>query len=142
MKFKLDYEKWICGTPENNEDKECYHGKGSTRLLNSEGFMCCLGQFCQQLGAKDDDLLYAYEPIDINLNKHFKYVNEHGFDRNWASNAIDINDNEESMIYEKIAFIKRLLEKHNHELELLNFPEEILCRAQEMELRLKQESSK
>lgn len=31
-------------------------GLGPTRLLNAEGFMCCLGQICEQLGVPRSEL--------------------------------------------------------------------------------------
>jgi hypothetical protein len=38
-KVKIDRAKWCCG----GADGEFINGKGQTKLLNCEGYMCCLG---------------------------------------------------------------------------------------------------
>ena len=57
MKFVVDRSKWRCGS--NAGDR---HGKGDTRLLNSEGYQCCLGFVCEQLGVPRGELLNIPTP--------------------------------------------------------------------------------
>ena len=52
MEFIIDRSKWRCGGQGKNS-----RGKGSVKLLNNEGFMCCLGQTCSQTGIENEDLL-------------------------------------------------------------------------------------
>ncbi len=40
-------------------------GIGPTRMLNSEGYMCCLGQFAQQVGVKEQNLLGKTTPDHV-----------------------------------------------------------------------------
>ena len=61
-KFIIDRSKWRCG---GNTGNPGARGQGSTLLLNSEGYMCCLGQVCTQLGVPDQNLLDLMTPIHI-----------------------------------------------------------------------------
>ncbi len=59
-KYILDYSTWRCGDDGVNKV-----GYGTTMLLNKEGYMCCLGQFCIQEGASKEKILEKAEPIDL-----------------------------------------------------------------------------
>ena len=116
----LDVNKWRCGA--NGGYKL---GEGDTELLNSEGFMCCLGQFASQLNPiiKTEDLLYIGEPSDINyeivdLNKKTGFENMCNTDLSFK--AIDINDNDDTTVIEKIDLLKELFIKHNYNIEVIN----------------------
>lgn len=52
--IKIDRSKWRCGS---QNGPGYAHGKGKTMLLNSNGYMCCVGQMCEQLGIHRDSLL-------------------------------------------------------------------------------------
>ena len=52
MKLRINRNTWKSGS--------C--GEGSTMLLNRQGYQCCLGQVCSQLGVPDDRLLYLTGP--------------------------------------------------------------------------------
>lgn len=55
----VDRSKWRCGAygPSHWE-----HGKGRTALLNEQGYMCCLGFACEQLGVERHALLNTASP--------------------------------------------------------------------------------
>lgn len=59
-KFTIDRSKWRSGGYGINAI-----GRGGTRLLNHEGYMCCLGQICLQLGINKSLLLVKHTPEDI-----------------------------------------------------------------------------
>ena len=131
----LDYDKWICGCPNQRlaRDEGNYHGKGLTLLLNDEGFMCCLGQFSSQAGVEDKDLLSNGEPEELHRYKSIQvnglvdsYENDEGVViRNTclADSAMTINDYEDSTVKDKARDIKELFEKEGYEVELVNFPQ-------------------
>lgn len=48
-KLMLDRSKWRCGTFYAN-------GSGETELLNCHNYMCCLGQFAEQIGVPQGKL--------------------------------------------------------------------------------------
>jgi hypothetical protein len=60
IKVVIDRARWRTGSIEQNKT-----GKGFTRLLNKEGFMCCLGFCCQAAGASDADLRYKLYPSGL-----------------------------------------------------------------------------
>jgi hypothetical protein len=51
IKVVIDRSKWRTGGKGSNST-----GEGNTRLLNQEGFMCCLGFCCQAAGVSVADL--------------------------------------------------------------------------------------
>lgn len=63
MKFTIDRSKWRCG----GSDYSTKRGDGATTMLNSNGYMCCLGQICTQLGVPAQHLRgtpFASYPVD------------------------------------------------------------------------------
>lgn len=77
MKFVVDRSKWRCGGYALST--QC--GKGSTRLLNQEGFMCCLGHCALQLGTTQSDILDKGMPHHTNkiIRILSRIDKEHGF---------------------------------------------------------------
>ena len=119
-KLTLDVSKWRCGA-----NGSYMLGEGDTELLNSEGFMCCLGQFASQLNPiiKTEDLLFQGEPSDINyeivdLNKKTGFINMGNTDL--SNEAININDDDNTTVIEKIQLLKELFIKYNYEIEIVN----------------------
>lgn len=53
----IDRSKWRTGEGSFSET-----GKGDTQLLNKQGFMCCLGFRCNQMGIPKKDLLNKGTP--------------------------------------------------------------------------------
>lgn len=66
MEFVVDRSKWrsggVIGAP-------YVTGKGITLLLNSEGFQCCLGFVCEQLGIERERLRGQTFPMDLKVEK-------------------------------------------------------------------------
>lgn len=119
MKLILDYAKWRCG----------FYGKyqlgvGSTTLLNDEGYMCCLGQWSQQLGAVYSELINKTSPVTFKrvLLPLTNFSNGHVHNSELSIKAMEINDNEYTTIGEKLSQLTELLKTHNIELEVINMP--------------------
>lgn len=121
-KLVLDYSKWRSGLRGHNSV-----GLGFTKLKNEEGYMCCLGQWCQQLGVPNEELENNSEPwslkttVDISL---FTQSDNWGGLKNskLASSAIFINDELGTSPADKINKLTTLLASHNIELEVINIP--------------------
>lgn len=119
--YTLDVAKWRCGGDGPNR-----LGEGKTRMLNNEGFSCCLGQFAKQVGVADyllgwgtpGDVANAkgniYDPIFVHEDK--------GLTENTtlARLLMAINDNEDTAPREKITRIREELEAEGHTLTVLN----------------------
>lgn len=127
----LDCAKWRCG-----DDGPFKVGKGPVALLNEQGFMCCLGQWCEQLGADKAMLLKKGEPAEIDQRIPFfteellegeeDDYEEHETriyyksDKRFVGDAIGINDNPDSSPQEKIKALKELLAEEGVELVVIN----------------------
>lgn len=130
MKFKLDYNVWICGRPlDNKHSKNNYLGVGHTELLNCQGYQCCLGQFCEQLGISKELLFRRMNPASVyglSGGKSITFVKLDGLNRAYcnllAISAIEINDNMDTTISQKVIALQKLFKEHGHEIELVNFP--------------------
>lgn len=85
----IDRSKWRSG-----HDSENKTGKGQTKLVNTQGYMCCLGFRCNQMGVPKNQLkglsypfeLYEWELPGI-TNSDF------GSQTDFTRKAISINDN-------------------------------------------------
>ena len=88
--FVIDRSKWRNGVNGINSK-----GQGITKLLNEEGYMCCLGMVCSQLNISDDKLLRKSHPIDLLQDVPYLtgYVSDEIGDTDLAFEAITINDN-------------------------------------------------
>lgn len=129
MKFILDKKKWICGEPKQNTARANFLGIGKTALLNEQGFQCCLGQFCEQLGvdkkimlgnAEVSDLMIDLKPFvdiddDFNEDQSWRYR-----DNDFTASAYSINDDEYTSVETKIKLLTELCIRHGHELEVIN----------------------
>lgn len=71
-KFIIDRSTWRCGGHSNKNTI----GLGDTNLLNSEGFMCCLGQIAEQLGVPRMDMKFLGYPSDV--GRKIPFLNEEG----------------------------------------------------------------
>lgn len=90
MKFTINRASWRCGHSGPNQ-----HGIGPTQLLNSEGFMCCLGQISLQLGLDKEDILEKDCPHNIhqtNILSRYDMGYYEYEDTELAKSAMDIND--------------------------------------------------
>lgn len=129
QKLVLDKSKWICGQPEWNKQKSNCLGKGHTKLLNEDGYMCCLGQFSKQLSKEVTDNMLMSSCSPHGLNSGFGVVIESlmtplnlGDYRNneLAQDAISINDDVQTSVKNKLSLLKSLFAKYNYEIEVIN----------------------
>lgn len=139
MKFVIDRSKWRCG-----DVGEHWVGLGDTRMLNVEGYMCCLGQVARQLGVPDEDLINHGESCDCGQWHSVKVEYDDG---DWCTDyvrkdtpemlamdevmhkkvregvleyyAIKINDNQNTTPEEKEAALKDLFAEAGHEIEFV-----------------------
>lgn len=56
----IDRDKWRTGNNFHNKT-----GEGTTQLLNKEGYMCCLGFRCKQMGIPKKDLIHKLSPFSL-----------------------------------------------------------------------------
>lgn len=120
MEFTIDRATWRCGDisviPENR------HGEGETFLLNEDGCMCCLGQISIQLGAKQEWILNKYTPKQTQ-----QILNPLTYKDAWdmldntvlASEAMAINDDEETTREQKEKLLTELFKKSGHTLAFI-----------------------
>jgi len=118
MEFIIDRSKWRCGGTLEHNSK----GLGKTRLLNSEGYMCCLGQVSKQLGCSDESLLFTETPYSINDDEIDKVrdvlLTDNRYHNNLSLKAIDIND-DNTIIKEKEVLLKELFKEHGHSITFI-----------------------
>lgn len=124
MKYKLDISKWRCGGESCHDEFRL--GKGICGMLNHQGFSDALGQFAIQLGCNEDDLRKSRTPrrLAVRLGKiydtNFVVEDEFGFmNTSLSDRLMDTNDDPATTIPEKIYNIRRVLEEHGHELEVI-----------------------
>ena len=122
----LDYSKWRCGGAEEIDTNTNVLGKGSTRLMNTEGFMCCLGQFALQLDFSEGELKHEMRPCS--LRRQMGVFNRRAADGNYyedtklAIDCIEINDNAETTPVKKIKLLTERLAKEDIQLTVINLP--------------------
>lgn len=93
----IDRAKWRIGGEGIHKT-----GEGNTALLNDEGFMCCLGFRCEQMGIPKKDLLGAVTPDSLSelydipdlIEKVGSYDGYDAYDDTpFTQEAVNINDN-------------------------------------------------
>ena len=103
----IDRAKWRTGrSSEQNKT-----GKGETNLLNEQGYMCCLGFRCHQMGVPKKMLLYRGSPQTIALKYDLDIpdlVDDFCRDTKFTDRAIDINDDEDTCIKDR----EKLITEH------------------------------
>lgn len=129
MKFIIDRSTWRCGgNPFDNinvrgVDNINVRGVGHTVLLNKEGFMCCLGQICIQLGISKNRLSSQIQPDDLNID--IPYLTERRLhDSNVCNSqltieAMNINDNPNLSDSERELALINLFDHHGHTIEFI-----------------------
>lgn len=103
----IDRSKWRTGgdMPGNRT------GKSDTQLLNKQGFMCCLGFRCNQMGIPKKHLLDQATPENLSdLYDIPDLIKRDDYDRwedtKFTNEAIRINDNERITSKEREKAIK------------------------------------
>lgn len=117
MKFTIDRSIWRCGL----EDPVSKHGKGLTRLLNNQGFMCCLGICSGQLGIEKSRLLGCALPAEVREETIFCEKDDKGKwqDTQLTNEAFPTNDSWISR-EEREEKLIAIFNRHGHELEFVN----------------------
>jgi hypothetical protein len=120
MDFVIDRAKWRCGGGWRQR------GKGLTMLQNTEGYMCCLGQFCDQLGVPDLEGLYVPSDVPEYRNTQIRdvLVEDGGIgpegpwfnETRFSDLAIGINDNRSISDQEREKELTELCIRHGHTL--------------------------
>lgn len=110
----IDRSKWRCG--ENTQyDKEHFlkpivsaHGIGKTKLLNKEGFKCCLGFAANQLDGCSDEVI-----ADKILPNRVTSIEPCSITNRLGSTAAKLNDNGLLSFEEREARIAALFAKYD-----------------------------
>lgn len=125
--YTLDFKKWRAGGGSMYNEHKNIIGAGVTKLLNSKGYMCCLGQFSLQCGFTENEIIGLDCPEE--LGKEWPDFNKKldGFysDTPLANDLILINDNRYTTWQEKIIAMRAILAKHEIDLNVINSPEPI-----------------
>lgn len=122
----LNFKKWRCG---RDGGKNVAHGEGWTRLLNIQGYMCCLGQFSTQLNPKvtRDNILECSSPCSLSnpipiLSKtHFGDIENTSL----SNKSIEINDDDNTSIDQKIKSLKTLFRTKGYKINITNLPKQL-----------------
>ena len=105
----IDRSKWRSGDWSVNRT-----GRGGTCLLNQDGYMCCLGFRCEQMGIPKEDLLNKGAPWELSFDWDIPdLVDDEGFiiDSDFTDKAITINDNPSLTPAEREIAIKNHFQK-------------------------------
>ena len=83
IKVLIDRSKWRTGSWNPNRT-----GKGSTQLLNAEGYMCCLGFICSTVNKSVGILGKFYGQNNYPLDKIDEVLKNNGYN----TNPVTFND--------------------------------------------------
>ena len=110
----IDRSKWRTGYCGKNRT-----GEGDIRLLNNEGYKCCLGFICGRLkkGIKD---FFAPNELDY-VVKDLSHKDIDGciYDTDLTEKAIEINDNSDTTPQEKEKELKKLFKNSVYKLKFV-----------------------
>ena len=125
MKFTVDRSKWVNAS---------FGNRGHTLLLNREGYSCCLGFVCSQLGIKDEEMQGYGSPNHVCHDRstqttnfdllsklksltqyHYGYVSNTSL----AERAIRINDNANISREHREKDLIDLFAEYGHELKFV-----------------------
>lgn len=120
--LKLNYSKWRSGS--NGPNKT---GTGDTKLGHSNGQMCVLGQFSLQIDKKMNYscILNKLTPSGLGgAIPGLSILKEDGKleDTPLATNAMEINDAEETKPETKINKLRKLFSKHGYNIKVTHRP--------------------
>jgi len=120
----LDLSVWRCG--KDDENKPFSLGNGTTQLINENSEMCCLGQFNRQLGISSSSIQSLASPADIDNMLSF-LVDEENNNTLFSEDCIEINDDRETTIREKVEKLTDACKNEGIELRVID-TEKILAR--------------
>lgn len=112
----LKKETWRCGG-----DGIYRNGEGETALRNDQGFMCCLGQFSIQMDpdVSEQDIIDVGEPFELSNSFGLEDLVHDGMNSELSVNAININDDENTTMDEKIILLQELFLGYNYQIEVI-----------------------
>lgn len=122
--FVLDFNIWRCGLNGPNKVGE---GK-DTRLLNQEGYRCCLGQFLGQCGLEEHALLDKVSPMEAlgTFHKELELFADLATGTTRFTNELMyFNDNHADLLIDRVRKLKSRINNEGFKLQLLNFPQEV-----------------
>jgi hypothetical protein len=120
QQFVIDRSKWRTGGADFN------HKYGDTLLLNSKGFMCCLGFFCNQIENRTtDEILFVPNPSQLDDNiRGSNLIGDDGYNKPWVETAISINDDDYISNEAREERIHKLFKNNGYDLKFINqYPE-------------------
>jgi hypothetical protein len=120
QQFVIDRSKWRTGGADFN------HKYGDTLLLNSKGFMCCLGFFCNQIENRTtDEILFVPNPSQLDDNiRGSNLIGDDGFNKPWVQSAIETNDDDSISKESREEKIHQLFKNNGYDLKFINeYPE-------------------
>lgn len=128
--YTLYIPKWRCGSDSARQNARL--GLGETRMLNEQGYMCCLGQFAAQAGVAPSELLGVNGPCGVGRLYDPNFVKQTTITRTFygtdlAIELVKINDCVEQDIWAKVSTIESLLEEYGLKLIVVD-PDNILNR--------------
>lgn len=112
MKFMINENRLVMGSPYDYPDDDTCIGEGYQELLNSEGYMCPIGHMLLKLGFKEWQLLFHENPSD--LRKRIQYLVYNGKNTKFADDIINISDDYETSVQEKKRLLRELFKKNKH----------------------------
>lgn len=126
MNFTVARETWRCGSGDFKEP-DVGIGKGKTRLLNVEGFMCPLGNAALQLGADKEDILDRMTPLSADHQKKLSPIllKPNPLMEGWLLTELSIEAAKVNDEYNfnakdnswREAELKKIFAKHGHTIE-------------------------
>ena len=127
----IDRSKWRTGN-----DGEHQTGEGDTRLINKQGYMCCLGFYMRDLANIDENVLLneatPAHAAHVGIAKDFYNQNEDVkllvtnigdndyFDTDFCGNAMKTNDNPGITSDEREGCVKALFLNEGVEVSFIN----------------------
>lgn len=119
-KIMIDRASWRAGAGHLSDNNLNSCGKGNTRLLNKEGYSCCLGFACDQLSNGKINIKYEAFPQSLkSVIEPLTKIGKDGFieDTDLSNKAMVINDNQTTSLIEKEQLLTALFLENNLELE-------------------------
>lgn len=120
QQFVIERSKWRTGGADFNREY------GDTLLLNSKGFMCCLGFFCNQIENRTtDEILGVADPVGLdNEDRSTNLIDDDGFNKPWVRSAIETNDDDSISKETREEKIHKLFKDNGYDLKFINeYPE-------------------
>lgn len=116
QEFIIDKKRWRCGG-----DGEFRLGEGQTMLKNQANYYCCLGMIIEQIN-NEINILDRGNPFETDLEDDLlvdidTYSNNNSL---FSLEAMEINDNLETTVEEKIKLLTELGEQYNIKLSFID----------------------